>query len=68
MGPRATFRVRARPATLERRERAALIHAINGVRARSTPVKQSLKSHLFGIAITLSVFVAFVSPMVAKRW
>lgn len=31
-------------------------------------MKQSLKSRLFGIAITLSVFVAFVSPMVAKRW
>ena len=31
-------------------------------------MKQSLKSRLFGIAIALAVFVAFVSPMVAKRW
>jgi hypothetical protein len=31
-------------------------------------VKQSLKSRLFGIAITLSVFAAFISPMLGKRW
>ena len=31
-------------------------------------MKQSLKSRLFGIAVTLSVFVAFFSPLVAKRW
>ncbi len=31
-------------------------------------MKQSLKSRLFGIAITLSVFAAFVVPMVGKRW
>lgn len=31
-------------------------------------MKQSLKSRLFGIAITLSVFAAFVAPMVGKRW
>jgi len=31
-------------------------------------VKQSLKSRLFGIAITLSVFAVFIHPMVAKRW
>jgi len=37
-------------------------------RARSAHVKQSLKSRLFGIAITLSVFAVFIHPMVAKRW
>jgi hypothetical protein len=31
-------------------------------------VKQSLKSQLFGFAITLSVFAAFFAPHVAKRW
>jgi hypothetical protein len=31
-------------------------------------VKQSLKSRLFGFAITLSVFAAFFAPHVAKRW
>jgi len=31
-------------------------------------LKQSLKSRLFGIAVMLSVFVAFVSPMLPKRW
>lgn len=31
-------------------------------------MKQSLKSRLFGIAITLSVFAAFISPMLGKRW
>ena len=31
-------------------------------------MKQSLKSRLFGIAITLSVFAAFVGTMVGKRW
>lgn len=31
-------------------------------------MKQTLKSRLFGIAITLSVFAAFFSPMLGKRW
>lgn len=31
-------------------------------------MKQSLKSRLFGIAVMLSVFAAFVSPLVGKRW
>jgi hypothetical protein len=31
-------------------------------------LKQSLKSRLFGIAVTLSVFAAFVAPMLPKRW
>ena len=31
-------------------------------------MKLSLKSRLFGIAVTLSVFAAFFSPLVAKRW
>ncbi len=31
-------------------------------------MKQSLKSRLFGMAITLSVFAAFFSPLLGKRW
>jgi len=31
-------------------------------------VKQSLKSRLFGIGVTLSVFAVFISPMLGKRW
>ena len=50
-----------------REGRTALIRAIHLYRARSAHVKQSLKSRLFGIAITLSVFAAFVAPMVGKR-
>jgi hypothetical protein len=64
----ATFQARAIPATLERRERAApaLIRAAD--RARSAQVKQSLKSRLFGIAITLSAFAIMIHPLFAKRW
>ena len=49
-----------------REGRTSLIGA--SARSSSAHLKQSLKSRLFGIAITLSVFVVFVSPMVAKRW
>jgi len=49
-----------------REGRTSLIGASD--RARSAHVKQSLKSRLFGIAVTLSVFAAFFSPLVAKRW
>ena len=31
-------------------------------------MKQSLKSRLFGIAVTLSLFAVFVHPMLGKRW
>jgi hypothetical protein len=31
-------------------------------------VKQSLKSRLFGIAVTLSVFAVVFAPMLGKRW
>jgi hypothetical protein len=51
-----------------REGRTDLILAIGCDRARSAHVKQSLKSRLFGIAITLSVFVAFATPMLGKRW
>ncbi len=44
------------------------ISAIHLDRARSAHVKPSLKSRLFGIAVTLSVFAAFFSPLIAKRW
>jgi len=70
MAPQATFRVRATAAILERRERVAppsstpLVAVAPGV----PNVKQSLKSRLFGVAITLSLFAAFVSPLLGKRW
>ena len=71
--PADIFRERARPATLERRERAAPLSSASFIQiapgcARSAHVKQSLKSQLFGIAVTLSVFAAFFAPLVAKRW
>jgi hypothetical protein len=31
-------------------------------------VKQSLKSRLFGIAVTLSAFGLFLMPHLGKRW
>jgi hypothetical protein len=31
-------------------------------------VKQSMKSRLFGIAVSLSAFAILVHPLVAKRW
>jgi hypothetical protein len=31
-------------------------------------VKQSMKSRLFGIAVTLSTFALVVAPMLGKRW
>ena len=31
-------------------------------------MKQSLKSRLFGIAVTFSVFAVFIHPLVVKRW
>jgi hypothetical protein len=31
-------------------------------------MKQSLKSRLFGIALTLSVFAASISGVLGKRW
>ena len=31
-------------------------------------MKQSMKSRLFGIAVTLSAFAIFIHPLVAKRW
>jgi len=71
--PPDTFHARAIPATLERRERAAPLSSAPFIqiapgRARSAHVKPSLKSQLFGIAVTLSVFAAFFAPLVAKRW
>ena len=51
-----------------REGRTALNLAIGGDRVRSAHMKPSLKSRLFGIAVTLSVFAAFFSPLVAKRW
>ena len=71
--PSDTFHSGAIPATLERRERAAPLSSAPFIqiapgRARSAHVKQSLKSQLFGIAVTLSVFAAFFAPLVAKSW
>ena len=37
-------------------------------RARSAHMKQSLKSRLFGIAITLSAFAVLIHPLLGKRW
>src|SRR5665647_1856605 len=51
-----------------REGRTARIRAIHLNCARSAHVKPSLKSRLFGIAVTLSLFAAFVSPMLGKRW
>ena len=51
-----------------REGRTALIHAIGWARARSAHVKQSLKSRLFGIAVTLSAFAVLIHPLVVKRW
>jgi hypothetical protein len=31
-------------------------------------VKQSLKSRLFAIAVSLSAFAILIHPLVAKRW
>jgi hypothetical protein len=31
-------------------------------------MKQSLKSRLFALAVTLSAFAVFVQPMLGKRW
>jgi hypothetical protein len=67
---RATFRVRATAAILERRERVAPLSStlLVAVAPGVPNVKQSVKSRLFGIAVTLSLFAAFVSPMLGKRW
>jgi len=31
-------------------------------------VKQTLKSRLFGIVVTLSAFAVLIHPLVVKRW
>jgi hypothetical protein len=31
-------------------------------------VKQSLKSRLFGVAVTFSMFALFLVPQLGKRW
>jgi hypothetical protein len=31
-------------------------------------MKQSLKSRLFGLAVTLSAFAVFFHPLLGKRW
>ena len=31
-------------------------------------MKQSLKSRLFGIAVTFSMFALFITPHLGKRW
>jgi hypothetical protein len=50
------------------RESPALI-PISPAFAPGVPnVKQSLKSRLFGIAVSLSAFAILVHPLVAKRW
>jgi len=67
---RATFQIRATAAILERRERVAPLRSTPKVAiAPGVPnVKQSMKSRLFGVAVTLSLFAAFVSPLLGKRW
>ena len=51
-----------------REGRTAFILALGGDCARSAHMKQSLKSRLFGIALTLSVFAASISVVLGKRW
>jgi len=52
-------------ARVARESRTSLIGASD--RARSAHTKQSLKSRLFGLAVTLSAFGVFIHPMLSKR-
>jgi hypothetical protein len=48
--------------------RTALIALPIAIAPGVPTMKQSLKSRLFGLAVTLSAFAVLIHPMVGKRW